>query len=67
MKARCEVETWELNGKDVRSGATIGGEPQSVIVESHMLHTSCVRIRIGEAHAVVNSRDIMKAIEAATR
>lgn len=67
MKARCEVETWEMDGKDVSSGATVGGTRPAVIVESNTLHSNRVRVRIGEAHAVVDARDMVRAIEAAAR
>jgi hypothetical protein len=66
MEAVCKVDTWELNGKD-QSGATIGGGRERVAVESNSLHTNRVRIRIGDAHAVVDANDMIRAIEAAKR
>ena len=66
MEAVCKVETWELNGKD-QSGATIGGGREKVIVESSTLHTDRVRIRIGDAHAMVSASDLIRAVEAARR
>jgi hypothetical protein len=62
-EATIEVETWSINGKDV-SGVSNGPRP-SVRVESELLHSNRVRIRIGESEAVVDARDMAKAIEAA--
>jgi hypothetical protein len=67
MKATCEVETWEINGKEIGSGATVGGVRPAVIVETTLVHDGRVRIRIGDATATVTSQDMIRAIEAATR
>jgi hypothetical protein len=67
MKATCEVETWEINGKEIGSGATVGGARPAVVVETTLVHDGRVRIRIGDATATVTSQDMIRAIEAATR
>ena len=65
MRAVCEVETWELNGKDT-TGVANGPKP-AVVIETVTIHRGRVRFRIGDSSAVVTADDLILAAQSAAR